>query len=646
MRVWWATAAVVAVLVALPGSAGAADWASHPVRIGGLTVPARATAAGVQVSLGGGAFASRFWAGVNLGATIPGHDPGELAIPRSAYDRWLTEMGALGVRVVRVYTLLRPAFYQALAAYDRRHPHAPLWLLQGIYLDQERLDSVHNAYDPVLTAETDRDVRDAVAALHGNAQIPPRPGLASGRYRASVAPWLLGWVFGVEWAPTTATLTDAANANVPRFHGTYFSATADATPLESWIAARLDLLATEEARRGWSRPVAFVDWVTTDPLSHPAEPLSTEDEVSVDPLHVTATARWPGGTFASYHVYPYYPDFLSLGAESYAGYLARLRAHQAAGGEATMITEFGVPSSYGIEHTGPLGRDQGALSEARAGRIDAAMLSQIKDAGMAGGILFEWADEWFKGAWNTEAIDLPVDRRRLWRNPLVPEGYYGVIATDPVPGRLTNVGHGIEAAVDPGALTVAVPTGARRFTIGIDARPGGGGGLPGTRHLAPADDVAVTVTDDRAQVLQAGFWEPTGALWAASDAIPRALAWQPARMLISHPLRRPDTGQQIPARTWTLAPLPVTRRGGLAIVHLPWMLLGFSDPSSHRIFEIRNGSVSLARVAAVRIDVAIPQRRLLSSKPVRWPGWNDVRFTERRKASWPILVRAFHHAAP
>jgi hypothetical protein len=265
---------------------------------------------------------------------------------------------------------------------------------------------------------------------------------------------------------------------------------------------------------------------------------------------------------------------------------------------------------------------------------------------MAGGILFEWADEWFKGAWNTEAIDLPVDRRRLWRNPLVPEGYYGVIATDPVPGRLTNVGHGIEAAVDPGALTVAVPTGARRFTIGIDARPGGGGGLPGTRHLAPADDVAVTVTDDRAQVLQAGFWEPTGALWAASDAIPRALAWQPARMLISHPLRRPDTDQQIPARTWTLAPLPVTRRGGLAIVHLPWMLLGFSDPSSHRIFEIRNGSVSLARVAAVRIDVAIPQRRLLSSKPVRWPGWNDVRFTERRKASWPILVRAFHHAAP
>jgi hypothetical protein len=27
-------------------------------------------------------------------------------------------------------------------------------------------------------------------------------------------------------------------------------------------------------------------------------------------------------------------------------------------------------------------------------------------------------------------------------------------------------------AVDPGALTVAVPTGAHSFTIGVDARPG------------------------------------------------------------------------------------------------------------------------------------------------------------------------------
>jgi hypothetical protein len=247
-------AACLAAFVLLATSARASDWASRPIEIGGLTVPARATETGVELSRGGGLFVPKFWAGVNLGATIPGHDPGELAITRAEYARWLTEMGALGVRVIRVYTLQRPVFYDALASYDRRHPHAPLWLLQGIYLDQGRLDSVHNEYDAILTGETDRDVRDAVGALHGNADIPARPGLASGRYRTSVSRWLLGWSFGVEWDPTTTLLTDQANAAVARFQGTYFTATANATPLESWIAARLDLLATEEARRGWSGP--------------------------------------------------------------------------------------------------------------------------------------------------------------------------------------------------------------------------------------------------------------------------------------------------------------------------------------------------------------------------------------------------------
>lgn len=110
--------AVLAALVLVPASAGAADWGSRPIPIAGLTVPARATATGVQLSRGGGSFAPRFWAGVNLGSTIPGHDPGELAIPRSDYDRWLAEMGQLGVRLLRVYTLQRPVFYEALASYD------------------------------------------------------------------------------------------------------------------------------------------------------------------------------------------------------------------------------------------------------------------------------------------------------------------------------------------------------------------------------------------------------------------------------------------------------------------------------------------------------------------------------------------------
>jgi hypothetical protein len=79
-------------------------------------------------------FEPRFWPGVNLGVTVPGHHPGELAPTRADYDRWLDGMRRLGARVVRVYTILRPVFYEALDAHKARHPGSPLYLIQGIWV--------------------------------------------------------------------------------------------------------------------------------------------------------------------------------------------------------------------------------------------------------------------------------------------------------------------------------------------------------------------------------------------------------------------------------------------------------------------------------------------------------------------------------
>ena len=110
--------------------------------------------------------------------------------------------------------------------------------------------------------------------------------------------------------------------------------------------------------------------------------------MSVDPMHMRATGRWPGGFFASYHAYPYYPEFLGLDkgyrtykrpdgkTDPYAGYLHELRAHHK--GQAVMITEFGQPTSIGIAHSGPLGRDQGGHSEADSAAKNADMMSAIR----------------------------------------------------------------------------------------------------------------------------------------------------------------------------------------------------------------------------------------------------------------------------
>ena len=197
-------------------------------------------------------------------------------------------MQDLGARVVRVYTILRPAFYEALAAHNERHPRTPLYFIQGVWIPEEEFIAAQDAYQ--TTEAFDREIADSVAVVHGDADLPARPGHASGRYRADVSRWLLAWSPGVEWDPFATKATDAKHAGTPAYRGRYITATADATPMESWLAGRLDHLATLEAQRGWSRPVTFTNWLTTDPMRHPEEPMEKEDMVSVDAMHLRATS--------------------------------------------------------------------------------------------------------------------------------------------------------------------------------------------------------------------------------------------------------------------------------------------------------------------------------------------------------------------
>jgi hypothetical protein len=58
---------------------------------------------------------------------------------------------------------------------------------------------------------------------------------------------------------------------------------------------------------------------------------------------------------------------------------------------------------------------------------------EIEAAGMAGGAVFGWIDEWFKRAWISSPLELPPDRSRMWWNRMDPEQHYGVLAVEPEP---------------------------------------------------------------------------------------------------------------------------------------------------------------------------------------------------------------------
>lgn len=679
------------------------SYVGTPQRVGGLLLPARAQGRSIALATSGG-FAPRFWPGVNLGASRAGTFPGELAPTRADYDRWLDGMGELGARLVRVYTILPPRFYRALASHNRAHPGRPIYLLQGVWIPEAQFVRTHDAY-AVLPAWK-RELRDAVAVVHGDATLPARRGHASGRYTTDIARWLLGWSIGVEWDPAATAATDRAHRGRAPFRGRYMRATAHATPMESWIAAGMDEVARLEAARGWSRPIAFTNWLTTDPLKHPSEPLAKEDRVSVDPTHIRATHRWPGGTFASFHAYPYYPDFLRYEyrnaravdghLDPYAGYLRALRAHLR--GMPAMITEFGVPTSLGSAHRGPLGRDQGGRSEQQAGAQDATLLRRIRQEGYAGGVLFEWTDEWFKFTWNTIDLELPAGRRALWRNDLTNEEHFGIVAVEPGErpthtldgndrdwsaatsqsvaesrGPISDVRMSHDAEYLWLRIRLRDPEAWRRqpLRIGLGVSGHGNRGLPDTHGADPAADHAVIVgPGHRATLLQAAWLDPLPWLYGRVHHYvpfdPAAMrtgsgVWTPPRQILNRPLDVPGVGHR-PAEFVDHSTLPwgtadptaagsddrhlVDASGSIVELRLPWGLLGYGDPSSHAVLRgTAHGRLVTRRGGRLAVSVQLGTAPLLRTTGYDWEGWNSVTTHERRKAGWGAVRREFAASA-
>lgn len=678
--------------------------------IKGLRLPAKVT--GEQVGVWrDGAFRPQFWAGVNVGSSVPGQDPGAVAATKGDYDRWFREMGELGISVIRIYTILSPAFYDSLRDYNLSHPKQPLYVLHGIWIPEHEWYRTGNIWDPAVVREMRKEIADAVAAEHGDAQIDFVPGHASGTYRSDISPWMLGWSFGIEWDPTSTMKTNRMNRGRRPKPGTYIRTAPTASPMEQWIGEHLDYLAQQEAARGFSLPLTFTNWDTTDPLHHPSEPLADEDAVSIDAMHLSPTAQWPAGYFASFHAYPYYPDFNRWEPaylnhrrprdgvrDPYAGYIHALREHHK--GIPLMITEVGQPTSLGCAHYAPLGRHQGCHSEQEAARHLISLIDDVHDEGGAGAMAFMWLDEWFKFTWNTIDYELPHERRSKWRNPLTNEEHFGLIAAEPGPRDLVVLdGQGSEwAAIPPigngtgSVRDVRATSDAenvylqlkvtpelwkhKRIVLGLDAHAAGNKGVPGMPGVDPAADVAVVIgPGKKARIFQAawneslgmrygGFANPKKAFVPAkrADLVPGSGAWVPLRQILNYPYRLPLTGAMRPTEVRDASTMPwgttdpadpsfddrnlIDGSGDVLEIAIPWGMMTFSDPSTHKVVEYRltpeaDKQTVAKPIERLGISVAVPGEPLLRTTGYTWDDWDEIVWHERRKAGWPILQKMY-----
>lgn len=385
--------------------------------------------------------------GVNLGSSPPGYFPGEIgyAIPGETYERWIEMMAETGFNALRVYTLHPPVFYEKLAEYNMANPSDPLFLFQGVWLDEITDGSDPGEYDLFNREQQfSESIHEVIDCIHGNRNVPFRPGRAYGEYLSDISPWVAGYIIGREVAPQEIDSTNTFNSNISAYDGYRFSVTgADAS--EVFFTMMLDeTVSYEQSHYSSERPVSMSSWPTLDPLNHPTEIYTDEDKESID-IKIISEQGNERLLFASYHAYPYYPDFVSeepdyqtysddVGPNSYYGYLINLRDYY--GEIPLIIAEFGVPSSWGNAHNSFSGMNHGGNTETEQGEMNIRLMRNILNAGCGGGFMFAWMDEWFKRTWIVEYLEAAgfysggdfISTRQLWHNLASPEQNFGLIA--------------------------------------------------------------------------------------------------------------------------------------------------------------------------------------------------------------------------
>ena len=388
-----------------------------------------------------GCWQKKFLKGVNMGVGKPGAFPGEYAITKAEYLRWFQNISDMNAEVIRVYTTLKPEFYDALREFNQT-AKKPLYLLHGVYMREEAIRIMEDAYSnhAQIKKELIADAQELVDVLHGRAKLPEMLGRASGEYKSDVSEYVIGWILGIEWDPMFVIRTNKRNPGKNNYSGKFLY-TEKASPFEAFLCEVGDkVLAYEVEKYQMMRPISYSNWLTTDIVRHPNEPFSNEDKVEVNMEHIKAQSSFKSGVFASYHVYPYYPDFMNY-QHSYAEfkddsgrintYRAYLRDLFKQHTMPVLVAEVGVPAGRGMAHVNiHSGYNQGRHDETEQGRILASLLQDIYEEGYCGAIIFSWQDEWFKRVWNTMQFDLP-GQRPFWSNPQANEQQFGLLAFDP-----------------------------------------------------------------------------------------------------------------------------------------------------------------------------------------------------------------------
>ncbi len=643
-------------------------------------------------------FEKMYIKGVNIGLGKPGAYPGELAITKEEYMDWFRKISDMGANSIRVYTVMKPCFYEALYEYNQKSSKK-LYFFQGLWYDEDVLSKTQDAY--TIFDEAVADAKHLVDVIHGHADIKKQAGKAYGKYRYDVSKYAIGWILGIESDAVMVSNTNSKNSDKTKYKGKYISTVDGATPYEVFMCSLGDsTISYEMDHYNMQRPVSWSNWPTADMLEHKNEPdWENEDAIIINVENIKASDKFKAGVFASYHIYPYYPEFMMFDKKyrsyvdedgkknTYKAYLKDLIKHHTV---PVLVAEYGVPSSRGCTHINTVtGFNQGGITEKEQGEMLASMAKDIRDTGYCGEIVFAWQDEWFKRTWNT--MDYTDENRRpYWRDVQTSEQNFGLMEFIPglngasvvLDGDISewekkdevssSNGISVYAKSDVSYLYLMVKGDKidfekDRVVIPLDITPKSGSSFYENYKFNKKTDFVVDIQgkDNTHVKVQNYYSRYTFSFKKKDKAIETKGSdkkdsdiFVPIYMSLGKKIYLPEDKKYIPYRKYDTGKL----RYGISDtsskeydsmsdfyysdnaveIRIPWGMLNFRDPSTKEIeddFNV-NGGLSGMNIDKIYIG-ACAGRKSAAMKSYTWDNWKKVEYSTRLKQSYYILKKCY-----
>jgi tetratricopeptide (TPR) repeat protein len=368
--------------------------------------------------LSGNSWQPTYLAGVNFSPAAPGFFPALPPTDGSLYAQWLNEAAQLNVNTLRLYTLLPPAFYRAYAHHTDAGRQTAL--IQQIWVPDPPNNDL---WDRKFTDDVRKEIRYSVDAIHGRGDVPPLPSGGGGIYDVDIADHVAALMLGGDINGAVRARTDVLNLERTKYDGKYVSL-ADGSATEIWYAQMLDyLIEYETTTYNWQHPVAVVNVLSIDPMNNPIE------------ARLKTTPGFGAGLFAAYSAFPYFPETMlhnqqllrasdREGSNPVYGWLRSLRNSIP---YPVLVSEYGMATSLGVSQFQQNGWNHGGHSQTQQAELVRRLHRGIKEADVAGEMVFELIDEWHRHNWPSEGFAAPADHRPMWLNAVDPAPHYGLI---------------------------------------------------------------------------------------------------------------------------------------------------------------------------------------------------------------------------